>query len=426
MEGFMRLLILAAAVLCTATQAAAFCGFYVARADGALYNEASKVVFVRDGRQSTITMSSDYSGPASEFALIVPAPYVLSRDDIATVDPAIVDHLDGYTAPRLVEYFDGDPCLYEEGGLAIEIVEAPIGTDPEDWTPPNGPMALGVRVLAEYAVGDYDIVMLSAEQSDGLVTWLRQEGYSIPDGAEGALAGYIAMDMKFFVARVNLHRHAANETQDLPPLQISFRSRDFMLPLQLGKINSTGTQDMLMLFLTPEGQVTTDNYTNVWLPTDYNVPVFVEEVFPQFYRALFDATIAANTVVTEYAWDMAWCDPCAADPMTGAELRALGASWVTDDGPPEAYVTRMHVQYDRDTFMADLMFRVTGSSPNFQGRYVMNHPFEGPITCEAGQEYVARTRARIAEEGRTLRSLTGWGAETVARNIAITVPVRYR
>jgi hypothetical protein len=422
----MRLFTILAAFLLTGSQAAAFCGFYVARADGSLYNEASKVVFVRDGRQSTITMSSDYTGPASEFALIVPAPYVLAREDIQTVEPATVDHLDAYTAPRLVEYFDGDPCA--QGAFAVEVIESPVVVVDGGAPAPrgNGPMALGVRVLAEYAVGDYDIVMLSAEQSDGLVTWLRQEGYTIPDGAESALGGYIDMGMKFFVARVNLQRHAANETSDLPPLQISFRSRDFMLPLQLGKVNSAGTQDMLMMFLTRETMVGVGNYTNVYLPTDYRVPVFVEEVFPQFYRALFDHTIRDNTVVTEYAWDMAWCDPCAADPMTGAELRSLGADWVTDDGPPEAFVTRMHIQYDRDTFNQDLMFRMTGNSENFQGRYVMNQPWDGPVNCEGGRDYVARTRDRIAEEARTLQSLTGWAPDNIARNIAITVDQRYR
>ncbi|MEO1363198.1 MAG: DUF2330 domain-containing protein [Pseudomonadota bacterium] len=97
-------------ILGCAAGADAFCGFYVAKADGSLYNQSSKVVFVRDGRKSTITMSSDYRGAASDFAMIVPTPRVLRRDKIDTVDAEIVTHLDSYTAPRLVEYFDEDPC----------------------------------------------------------------------------------------------------------------------------------------------------------------------------------------------------------------------------------------------------------------------------------------------------------------------------
>ena len=81
------------------------------------------MVFVRDGRQSVITMSSDYTGPTSEFALIIPTPTVLQEGQIRTVDPAIIAHLDNYTAPRLVEYFDYDPCEGEIGGFAAEVIE---------------------------------------------------------------------------------------------------------------------------------------------------------------------------------------------------------------------------------------------------------------------------------------------------------------
>ena len=43
--------------------------------------------------------------------------------------------------------------------------------------------ALGVTVEAEYTVGEYDIVILSAKESSGLETWLQQSGYKIPLGA---------------------------------------------------------------------------------------------------------------------------------------------------------------------------------------------------------------------------------------------------
>jgi len=64
--------------------------------------------------------------------------------------------------------------------------------------------ALGVRIEAEYTVGEYDILILSATQSDGLVTWLNDGGYKMPAGASPVLGSYIKQSMKFFVARVNL------------------------------------------------------------------------------------------------------------------------------------------------------------------------------------------------------------------------------
>ena len=409
-----------------ASQASAFCGFYVARSDGALYNAASKVVFVRDGRQSVITMSSDYTGPTNEFALIVPTPTVLQEGQIRTVDPAIITHLDNFTAPRLVEYFDSDPCepLIEEPVIVVEA-EAPRWGQREEFRPGNGPRSLGVTIEAEYAVGDYDIVILSATQSDGLVTYLRQESYLIPDGAEATLGAYIDMGMKFFVARVNLDRHSQSEAQELKPLQIAFTARDFMLPLQLGKINSGGTQDLLIMTLTQEGRVQPTNYPNIRMPDNQNIPTFVRQVFPEMYRATFNNLTPPNTIMTEYAWDMAWCDPCADDPMTTAELRELGASWLTGDQIEETFVTRMHVQYDKDTFAEDLMFSVTADRDNFQGRFVMNVPFEGDVSCAAGQQYVTETRQRLRDEAATLAGLTGWSTGDIMQRVRATVQARY-
>jgi len=417
----MRVILSLFLVLASVSSAHAFCGFYVARADGALYNEASKVVFVRDGRRSTITMSSDYRGDPSEFALIVPTPRVLREDQIREVSSDIIDHLDAYTAPRLVEYFDGDPC-----GQPIPLAEPAIIMEEAAgrFALPTA-RDLGVRVEAEYQIGAYDIAILSARESDGLTTYLLQEGYNIPDGADLVLADYIAMDMKFFVARVNLERHSASEVQDLEPLQISFRSRNFMLPLQLGKINSVGEQDMIMMMLSREGRIEPANYRNVRIPSNMDIPVFVEQLFPEFYTRTFEKVAARDTVMTEYAWDMAWCDPCAADPLSAADLVTLGADWVRDGVAPDVFVTRMHVQYDETEFGRDLLFRVTEDRSNFQGRYVMRHPYDGPITCEAGQEYVADTRARMNAEADTLNDLTGWRRSDIIARIRRTVPARY-
>ncbi len=429
MMALVARLALAAVLALAAGAAQAFCGFYVSRADGDLYNSASKVVYVRTGDTSVITMSSDYRGPAAEFAMVVPTPRVLNRNQVRTVPSGTVDHLDRYTAPRLVEYFDYDPC---EGGLVEPVMESAVVEEGSGRTAKqerrDGARALGVTILRDYAVGSYDIQVLSAKQSDGLATYLKGEGYKLPDGAEAVLADYIQMGMKFFVARVNLSRHAADKAQDLEPLQISFRSPDFMLPIQLGKLNGNGPQDLLVMTLTRKGRVNLRNYTIKDLPTDIDVPVFVKDLFPQFYRAMFDRLAPQSGAYLEYAWDMAWCDPCADDPLTLDEFRQLGVSWVRKGNvaTPEVFVTRMHVRYSAKGMFEDLKFAETDNRENFQGRYVMNHPFDGKITCDEGKEYVTETRARIKAEAAALRKLTGWSAADIGKRIARTVDGRYR
>lgn len=420
-------LLFAAALSLIAPAAQAFCGFYVARADGELFNKASMVVYTRVNDTSVITMSSDYRGDPAEFAMIVPTPKVLDRSQVTTVPSATVAHLDRYTAPRLVEYFEEDPCaqmLYEEAPVVAEAFDD--GTSRKERR--EGARALGVKIEREFAVGSYDIQMLSARQSDGLAEFLRGEGYKLPEGAEAALAGYITMGMKFFVAKVNLSRHSAKAAQELEPLQLTFRSKDFMLPIQLGKLNGDGPQDLIVLALNRKGRTVLTNYTTKEIPSDVNVPIFVGQVFPQFYRAMFDKAAGQNGAFLEYAWDMSWCDPCADDPLSHAEFRQLGVNWVkkSEAATPNVFVTRLHIRYSQSGFFEDLKFAVTEDRENFQGRYVMNHPFKGEITCEEGKTYVSETRTRIKEEAALLRKLTGWSAANIASNIAKTVPKRYR
>ena len=147
-----------------AGDASAFCGFYVARADTKLYNKASRVVLVRDGDRTVLTMANDFKGDPKEFAIVVPVPTFIRREQIHVTDQAILDHLDAYSAPRLVEYHDDDPCQ-RWGIMAFDIRSAPLEGASATSV---GERGLGVTVEARYTVGEYDIAILSAAQSEGL------------------------------------------------------------------------------------------------------------------------------------------------------------------------------------------------------------------------------------------------------------------
>ena len=95
---------------CAAQEASAFCGFYVAKADTKIFNKASKVVIARDGDRTVMTMSNDFKGEPKEFAVVVPVPTFLQKGQIHVGEQSLIDHLDAFTAPRLVEYFDDNPC----------------------------------------------------------------------------------------------------------------------------------------------------------------------------------------------------------------------------------------------------------------------------------------------------------------------------
>jgi hypothetical protein len=414
--------------------AAAFCGFYVAKADSKLFNKSSKVVLTRDGNTTAITMASDYEGEPKEFAVVIPVPTFIERKQIGVVEMKTIDHIDAFTAPRLVEYHDADPCAPPMVALAAP---APGGVRTVQRADAGGVRYRGVTVEASYDVGEYDVIILSATESTGLVNWLTDNGYKIPTGAEPVLASYMRQGMRFFVAKVNLERMALLGAGYLRPLQVRYDTPKFMLPLRLGTVNANGPQDLIIYALTKNGRVEASNYRTVKLPSDINVPLYVKNEFGNFYKALFDRAVERENmraVFVEYAWDMGWCDPCAAEPLTSKELVELGARWIGSDentpyrgvgGGANAYVTRLHVRYDATSFPEDLVFTETRDRTNFQGRYVLQHPWTGEARCSAGAAYRTTLTGRFRLEANNLATLTGWTLSDIEARMELTgQPVR--
>ncbi len=419
-----------------APSAEAFCGFYVGKADTSLFNEASQVVLTRDGERMVVTMSNDYKGELTDFALVVPVPVVLKREQIHVGERKFIERVDAYSAPRLVEYFDADPC-------APELVYKKAMPSAAAGAPPSAPSparrkSLGVTVEAEYTIGEYDIVLLSAKESSGLETWLTESGYKIPPRAAKALEPYIKQDMKFFVAKVNLKEQKATGFNYLRPLQMAYESKKFMLPIRLGMANARGPQDLVIYALTRTGRVESSNYRTVKVPSDMDIPVYVKGEFSKFYPALFEKAHQKEekkALFTEYVWDMGWCDPCAADPLSPEELKGLGVFWL-DEGPQgmgrgrggvmgggsQTVLTRLHARYDGEHFPEDLVFQVTNDRQNFQARYVLRHAFKGSLQCEAGKQYLTQLDKRHQKEAETLAELTGWDLGTITQKMGEDAP----
>jgi hypothetical protein len=427
------------------TNAGAFCGFYVSGADAKLFNNATQVALMREGTRTVLSMQNNYEGPAESFAMVVPVPVILQKENVKTLPRAIFDKLDKLAAPRLVEYWERDPCeqdhYREEKAMA-----APGAPRPASAARGGGGGDLGVTVEAQFTVGEYEIVILSAKDAGGLDTWLRQEKYKIPEGAEPYFRPYIQQGSKFFVAKVDPSKVTFEKGMaNLSPLRFHYDSDKFTLPVRLGLMNANGPQDLIVHVLAKQQRYDVANYPNVTIPTNLDVAENAKSSFGSFYTALFDKTLAKNpkAVVTEYAWDASTCDPCPTPALSYADLATLGADALPSADPvlpsptpptpplPKAakpsgpapspgprpqlrgprffpsgfVVTRLHARYTRDSLGDDLVFRAappivggrefmqaggkleersrpSESMNNFQARYAIRHPWTGPIACE--------------------------------------------
>jgi hypothetical protein len=406
MRPLTRVLTIAlAGVLALAQTAAAFCGFYVATTDSPLINKASRVVLAHDGDTTLVTMASDVVGDPKQFGLVIPVPTVIKREQVKIVKAQIVQHLADYTKPRLVQYYDEDPCHPPPLPVAT-----PMATMAAPMPVPHEARST-VVIEQQYSVEEYNIVVLTATKPGDLVSWLNQHGYRIPPGAEATVGSYLRQGMHFFLAKVDLTRMHDNPTGFLRPIQVTYKSQKFMLPIRLGTVNAVGPQDMIVMALTRTGRLETTNYPTVKVPTGNPIPLFVEARFGEFYDAMFAREVTAHSGATflEYAWNMGNCDPCSAAPLSNQELRTLGAAWVPEEGwQQQAFVTRLHVRYDRNSFPEDLALHETGDTESFQARYVMRHPFSGAIDCSAGERYRSGLPRRFEQEAQSLQALTGW------------------
>ncbi|MBV8756090.1 MAG: DUF2330 domain-containing protein, partial [Deltaproteobacteria bacterium] len=158
----------------------AFCGFYVGGAGQKMFNNATEVVLMRHGTTTVLSMENNYQGPPSDFAMVVPVPVVVKENQVKTLDRAVFDKVDTLGAPRLVEYWEHDPCTpyYDEDQMMLAPTAVREEADDEDAEVEK--KEYHVKIEAKFSVGEYNIVVLSAEQSTGLDRWLRDHHYTIP------------------------------------------------------------------------------------------------------------------------------------------------------------------------------------------------------------------------------------------------------
>ncbi len=419
--GLMRLLSLAVAVVFAWQSAAwAFCGFYVATQDQPLVNKASRVVLVHKDGHTIVTMASDVHGDPRQFALVIPVPTVIQRSQVHIVRPETVEHLADYSKPRLVQYFDDDPCFDVRRRM---IVPAPMAA-----MAPQGAIraaGLGVRIEAAFSAEEYDIIVLSATESGGLITWLNAHGYRMPQDAAPVIGSYVRQNMHFFLAKVNLDRMKNNTSGFLRPIRVEYDTPKFMLPIRLGTVNASGPQDMIVLALARAGRVDVTSYRTVRMPSGVNIPEYIQTKFGAFYDAAFARQVAeadGSAVFLEYAWPIAagaaLCDPCSSPPMMPAEMSELGADW-PDQAQDAVFLTRLHVRYDRAHFPEDLQFQETPDRDNYQARFITQVAWKGLTepACPAYERYRLALRNRWRQENATLAQLTGWEPADIRRDM---------
>ncbi|MEZ4460656.1 MAG: DUF2330 domain-containing protein [bacterium] len=384
--------------------ASAFCGFYVGGAGAEMFADATQVVLLRDGTTTVLSMQNRYDGPAEGFAMVVPVPVVLQEGNVKTLDNQLFNTIDTLTSPRLVEYWEQDPCTPQ---YEYDFAASPQAGNVNNSTNEDPGT---VTVEAQFSVGEYDIVILSTDQGTALDSWLSTNNYSVPPAAAPYYQPYVNAGMYFFVAKVDPTKVAfdANGKAVLSPLRFNYTSPEFSLPIRLGMINSNGQQDLIVNILARNQRYEVANYPNVFVPTNIEVVDAVRNDFASFYKSLFARTLKENpgSAITEYSWNAGSCDPCPGPSHCSQKTsETLGGDVINagDQGYWDFVITRLHLRYDKDEVGEDLVFKkadpvvggremrnengeleegaLPSSQNNFQARYIIRHRWEGEVLC---------------------------------------------
>ncbi len=360
-------------VLLASAPAHAFCGAYASSAGTDIYNSVSEVAVVRQHNRTTLTVANDVDGAAgANFAMLIPVPVVLGEDDVHVLDPADFDVLDQYTRPRLVEYTCDDfaptytdPCPQEYAYAADS--DGGEGEGEGEW---------GVDVEARFVTGEYEIVILSAEESTDLLGWLFSEGFSISGTTEDMIQEYLDGGAYFFAAKVSADARI-EDGQKLSPLQFSYDSDVFSLPIRIGTAASKGEQDLIVYAVTDyaDGSVGISNYPEMSIEDECMLDSTFESDFGgdlgayylQQFESAYNAEEGADWML-EYGWGNGHCDPCTGEEPDEQKLANLGFNFeIMEYG---YYISRLHMRYTPEEATQDVTFYTTGRTDQEQMRYI--------------------------------------------------------
>jgi hypothetical protein len=181
-----------------------------------------------DGREEmTMKVVLDTTGPNA--ALVTPVPGVPDKPTVVEGD--VFGYLDEVTAPPRAKGGGGD-----DGATSA----APAGG--------------AVDVIGRDVVGDYDIARIASDDPKALATWLDDNGYTPPDGAQPIIDAYVSEGWKFVAIKL---RKGARQEGPIKPIRVAFPSRKLVYPMRLDVLE--GHQMDLDVYVLADHQVRVDS-----------------------------------------------------------------------------------------------------------------------------------------------------------------------
>jgi len=249
----LRLVLAGLLWLANTTPARACGGFFCTRVP--VDQAGERVVFAVDGDEVTAIVQVQYQGPAEEFAWVIPVPV---EPKVGVGSEALFARLGTATRPTYqLEVATTGSCKVASRGF-FGFGDANVSAAPAPKLAMEA--ATGVTVVAQTAVGPYETVTLRSDDPEALATWLRTNGYQIPETLDPLLAPYIRSRHLFVALRLKKDR----STGDLQPITLKMRETYPCVPIRLTAVAATPNMP-ITLWVFGEGRAIPRNYRHVHL-----------------------------------------------------------------------------------------------------------------------------------------------------------------
>jgi hypothetical protein len=298
---------------------------------------AERIIFtVNDDDTLTAVIGISYQGAAEDFSWLLPVPSVPAVD----VEKASVLS-------------------------AIQAATTPTFTNPPNYCPyivscECGGGGGGGGGIITGSAGPYDYVVLTEDDPQVVINWLRDFGYRITDEMIPLIEYYVVVeDMQILAMRLA----QGFEAGDIQPVKLTYQGQHPMIPIILTAV--AATQDMpILTWIFGDTQYMPDNWAHVEPNfSDFRATSMIVNPFP-FWNAQGNYTQEQQEIQADYE-GLAFITEYAQPTSKFRELPGIvDEPYLDEISTRFAYVTRLRAQLSPEQMTVDPTFIPSDNLPD--------------------------------------------------------------
>ncbi|MFT4624517.1 MAG: hypothetical protein ACI8PZ_003176 [Myxococcota bacterium] len=326
--------------------------------------DITQVVLSRAGDRTTLAWTPRVTARDTRMGMLLPVPPGTTLNDVTGISPDFITRYEEFTAPRIDRITCDDlvdrTYLYTAPGCRTT-------PEPEAVAEPRTAIE-ALRLEGGTLSARYGFELVDSDPDSALLTWdawLAQEGLYVPDTVPIPVAERAAAGQLWLAVRADVDTPPAGDW--LTPIRLSYSEPSLRLPMDVGAVNSPGTQQ-IVLYTVGSRENGRGDIASYPLTAVENECMVATGNPAAWYEAEL-AEIAAEPLpswIIEYSGTPDACDPCVSDPLLDIEVGDFGF----ESGAALAWLTRMRIRYGPEGADREMIVRFKPTETDDLTRFI--------------------------------------------------------